>query len=187
MKKMSWRKRLFYSYIFIGVIPLLVLGAFFYYGNRMTERKELEKSNSAMLSQVLQKLDYVTEKMNSAAYHFSGSEIDEQLNDVRYERAEIDEGLVASQLMTYSEIVGDTENDVKPILYLRGDKSVYTMDGKIPYSEFEKDMNQYGDLNEASFFGTINSVKDDRSLKIGEGKRAGKNRPLFIFCIRFRI
>ena len=181
MKKMSWRKRLFYSYIFIGVIPLLVLGAFFYYGNRMTERKELEKSNSAMLSQVLQKLDYVTEKMNSAAYHFSGSEIEEQLNDVRYERAEIDEGLVASQLMTYSEIVGDTENDVKPILYLRGDKSVYTMDGKIPYSEFEKDMNQYGDLNEASFFGTINSVKDDRSLKIGEGKRAGEESSIVYF------
>lgn len=178
---MSWRKRLFYSYIFIGVIPLLVLGAFFYYGNRMTERKELEKSNSAMLSQVLQKLDYVTEKMNSAAYHFSGSEIEDQLNDVRYERTEIDEGLVASQLMTYSEIVGDTENDVKPILYLRGDKSVYTMDGKIPYSEFEKDMNQYGDLNEASFFGTINSVKDDRSLKIGEEKQAGEESSIVYF------
>lgn len=181
MKKMSWRKRLFYSYIFIGVIPLLVLGAFFYYGNRMTERKELEKSNSAMLSQVLQKLDYVTEKMNSAAYHFSGSEIEDQLDDVRYERTEIDEGLVASQLMTYSEIVGDTENDVKPILYLRGDKSVYTMDGKIPYSEFEKDMNQYGDLNEASFFGTINSVKDDRSLKIGEEKQAGEESSIVYF------
>lgn len=181
MKKMSWRKRLFYSYIFIGVIPLLVLGAFFYYGNRMTERKELEKSNSAMLSRVLQKLDYVTEKMNSAAYHFSGSEIEDQLNDVRYERTEIDEGLVASQLMTYSEIVGDTENDVKPILYLRGDKSVYTMDGKIPYSEFEKDMNQYGDLNEASFFGTINSVKDDRSLKIGEEKQAGEESSIVYF------
>lgn len=181
MKKMSWRKRLFYSYIFIGVIPLLVLGAFFYYGNRMTERKELEKSNSAMLSQVLQKLDYVTEKMNSAAYHFSGSEIEDQLNDVRYERTEIDEGLVASQLMTYSEIVGDTENDVKPILYLRGDKSVYTMAGKIPYSEFEKDMNQYGDLNEASFFGTINSVKDDRSLKIGEEKQAGEESSIVYF------
>ena len=181
MKKMSWRKRLFYSYIFIGVIPLLVLGAFFYYGNRMTERKELEKSNSAMLSQVLQKLDYVTEKMNSAAYDFSGSEIEDQLNDVRYERTEIDEGLVASQLMTYSEIVGDTENDVKPILYLRGDKSVYTMDGKIPYSEFEKDMNQYGDLNEASFFGTINSVKDDRSLKIGEEKQAGEESSIVYF------
>ena len=181
MKKMSWRKRLFYSYIFIGVIPLLVLGAFFYYGNRMTERKELEKSNSAMLSQVLQKLDYVTEKMNSAAYHFSGSEIEDQLNDVRYERTEIDEGLVASQLMTYSEIVGDTENDVKPILYLRGDKSVYTMDGKIPYSEFEKDMNQYGDLNEASFFGTINAVKDDRSLKIGEEKQAGEESSIVYF------
>lgn len=181
MKKMSWRKRLFYSYIFIGVIPLLVLGAFFYYGNRMTERKELEKSNSAMLSQVLQKLDYVTEKMNSVAYHFSGSEIEDQLNDVRYERTEIDEGLVASQLMTYSEIVGDTENDVKPILYLRGDKSVYTMAGKIPYSDFEKDMNQYGDLNEASFFGTINSVKDDRSLKIGEEKQAGEESSIVYF------
>ena len=143
--------------------------------------KELEKSNSAMLSQVLQKLDYVTEKMNSAAYHFSGSEIEDQLNDVRYERTEIDEGLVASQLMTYSEIVGDTENDVKPILYLRGDKSVYTMDGKIPYSEFEKDMNQYGDLNEASFFGTINSVKDDRSLKIGEEKQAGEESSIVYF------
>ncbi len=123
----------------------------------------------------------MTEKMNSAAYHFSGSEIEDQLNDVRYERTEIDEGLVASQLMTYSEIVGDTENDVKPILYLRGDKSVYTMDGKIPYSEFEKDMNQYGDLNEASFFGTINSVKDDRSLKIGEEKQAGEESSIVYF------
>ena len=70
---------------------------------------------------------------------------------------------------------------MKPILYLRGDKSVYTMAGKIPYSDFEKDMNQYGDLNQASFFGTINSVKDDRSLKIGEEKQVGEESSIVYF------
>lgn len=36
MKNYSWKMRLFLSYIFIGVIPILVLGAFFYYGSKIS-------------------------------------------------------------------------------------------------------------------------------------------------------
>lgn len=70
MKNYSWKRRLFLSYIFIGVIPILVLGAFFYYGNRQSSKQETERNNLAQMSQVLQKMDYITEKMNNAAYHF---------------------------------------------------------------------------------------------------------------------
>lgn len=170
MKNISWRKRFFLSYIFVGAIPLLLLGTFFYYGNRLTSKQEMERTNSAMLSQVLQKLDYVSEKMNSAAYHFSGSEMEATLNDVRNQAIAIDEGMVVSQLETYSEIIGDTGSAINTILYLRGDKYIYTMDGRIPYSIFEENMKQYGDLNLASFFRSINATKNDVRVKLSGGK-----------------
>lgn len=173
MKNISWRKRFFLSYIFVGAIPLLLLGTFFYYGNRLTSKQEMERNNSAMLSQVLQKLDYVSEKMNSAAYHFSGSEMEAELNDVRNQAIAIDEGMVVSQLETYSEIIGDTESAVNTILYLRGDKYIYTMDGRIPYSVFEENMKQYGDLNLSSFFSSINATKNDVRVKLSGGREEG--------------
>ena len=97
MKRISWKKRLFLSYIFVGVIPLLVLGAFFYSGYRISAEQETEKNNMAMLSQVVQKMDYVTEKMNSASLHFSGTELAEQLDDVRDQKVDMEEGIIVSQ------------------------------------------------------------------------------------------
>lgn len=169
MKSISWKKRLFLSYIFVGVIPLFVLGAFFYYANRLSMSQEKEKTNSSMLSQAMQKLDYVTEKMNSAAYHFSGTEMAEQLNAVRNQAVDIDEGMVLSQLATYSNIVGDEESPASAILYLRGDKYIYAPGGRVTYSDFEKDMGRFGDLNQVSFFTSLNSLNNETSIKIGGG------------------
>ena len=166
MKRISWKKRLVLSYIFIGVIPLLVLGAFFWCGNRVAINRETEKSNVAMLQQAMQKLDYVEEKMNSAAYHFSGTEMAGKLKDMRNKAVYVDDGMLLSQLLTYSDIVSDEKNPVQMLLYLRGDAYIYTRDGRIAYSEFEDQMKQYGDLNAVSFFTGINSVNSEKTLYV---------------------
>ena len=57
-----WKRRLFLSYIFIGVIPILVLGAFFYYGNRLSWYEEIENKNYTAMGQVINKLDYIKKK-----------------------------------------------------------------------------------------------------------------------------
>lgn len=167
MKNFTWKKKLFLSYIFVGVIPVLVLGAFFFYGNRMSAGQETEKNNASMLAALVQKMDYMVEKMNSAAYHFSSLEMIDWLDAVRNQRMEMDESLVLSQMSTYSDIIGDMEGQVETMLYLRGDKYIYTPEGRIDYLDFERHMNQYGDLNQASFFGTINSIKNERTVRIG--------------------
>ena len=166
MKRISWKKRLFLSYIFVGVIPLLVLGAFFYSGYRISAEQETEKNNMAMLSQVVQKMDYVTEKMNSASLHFSGTELAEQLDDVRDQKVDMEEGIIVSQLTTYSDVVSDVENPAYMILYLRGDHYIYSPEGRVEYAEFENEMKQYGDLNKISFYSTISSFKKSISLKV---------------------
>lgn len=182
MKNYSWKRRLFLSYIFIGVIPILVLGAFFYYGNRQSTNQETERNNLAQMSQVLQKLDYITEKMNNAAYHFSGTDMEKELRQVRDEGKRMDDGNVISQLATYSEIIGSSDNKEGAFLflYLRGDKQIYTIDGKTSYMDFEHSMSEYGDLNSKSFYTTINSTKKDMSLRVGgEGDRLRKNSMVY--------
>lgn len=166
MKRISWKKRLVLSYIFIGVIPLLVLGAFFWCGNRVAINREAEKSNVAMLQQAMQKLDYIEEKMNSAAYHFSGTEMAGKLKEMRNKAVYVDDGMLLSQLLTYSDIVSDEKNPIQMLLYLRGDAYIYTRDGRIAYSEFEDQMKQYGDLNAVSFFTGINSVNSEKTLYV---------------------
>ena len=166
MKRISWKKRLFLSYIFVGVIPLLVLGAFFYSGYRISAEQETEKNNMAMLSQVVQKMDYVTEKMNSASLHFSGNELAEQLDDVRDQKVDMEEGIIVSQLTPYSDVVSEVENPAYMILYLRGDHYIYSPEGRVEYAEFENEMKQYGDLNKISFYSTISSFKKSISLKV---------------------
>ena len=145
LKKISWKKRLMLSYIFIGILPLIILGSFFYYGNRMSVRSEVEKSNAAKLSLVLQKMDYITEKMNSVAYHFSNTSTAENLNGVRNKAIDIDEGMIQSQLATYAKIISEEENATRMLLYLRGDTYLYTIEGRMKYLEFETQMQRYGD------------------------------------------
>lgn len=180
MRGMSWKKRLFLSYIFVGVIPILVLGGLFYSGYRVSVEQEIEKNNTAMLSQAMQKMDYVTEKMNSASLHFSGTELAEQLDDVRNQKVDMEEGVILSQMETYSDIVSDTENPAYMMLYLRGDHYIYTPDGRVEYADFENEMNQYGDLNELKFYSTISSFKKGVSVKIG-GKEQKKQNTITFF------
>lgn len=169
MKNFTWKKKLFLSYIFVGVIPIMVLGAFFFYGSRMSAGREKEKNNASMLASMMQKMDYMIEKMNSAAYHLSGLEMIDWLDEVRDRKMDLDEGMVSSQLSTYSDIIGDVEGQIETFLYLRGDKYIYTQDGRVRYQDFQQDMSQYGDLNQATFFGNINSIKNERAVRIGGG------------------
>lgn len=170
MTKFSWKKKLLLSYIFVGVIPLLVLGSFFYYGTKVSNDRKIEESNSAMLFSVLQKLDYMVEKMNSAAYHFSGTEMADTLGAVRNNEKILEDGTIISQLATYSEIVGEEEMIASTILYLRGDKYIYTQEGRIPYITFEEEMEKYGDLNQVAFFSTINSINSNISIQVNRQK-----------------
>lgn len=173
MKKYGWKEKILFSYIFACVLPLLVLGIFFYYGNRARIRQELEKSNNTCLEQVLQMLDYEVEKMGSAANHFSGTQMAGQLEDVRSRKTDIDEGMVLSQLSTYAGIVADEERMPQMLLYLRGDSYVYTADGRLEYQEFEKEMLRYGNLNQISFFTTIISDTKERTLYVENGETGG--------------
>lgn len=169
MKGSSWKKRLFLSYIFVAVIPLLVLGMFYFYGNRISINQELEKNNSTMLDQVMQRMDYLSEKMNSAALHFSGLELADKLDEVRNQAVTMDTGMVVSQLGTYSDIVGDAKIPVSTILYIRGETYVYTQEGRVEYAEFEKEMERYGDLNQISFYKKLNSLKTSTSIQLYGG------------------
>lgn len=166
MKWSSWKKNLFLSYIFVAVIPLLVLGMFYFYGNRISMNQELEKSHSTMLDQVMQRMDYLSEKMNSTALHFSGLELADKLDDVRNQAVTVDTGMVASQLSTYSDIVGGTKTPISTILYIRGETYIYTQDGRVEYSDFEKEMKQYGDLNQILFYKKLNSLKTGTSVQL---------------------
>ena len=133
-------------------------------------RQELEKRNNTCLEQVLQALDYEEEKMGSAANHFSGTQMAGQLEDVRNQKTDIDEGMVLSQLYTYATIVAEEERMPQMLLYLRGDRYIYTLDGRMEYQDFEKEMLRYGDLNQVSFFKTIFSNSKERTLRVGDGK-----------------
>ena len=166
MKWSSWKKNLFLSYIFVAVIPLLVLGMFYFYGNRISMNQELEKSHSTMLDQVMQRMDYLSEKMNSTALHFSGLELADKLDDVRNQAVTVDTGMVASQLSTYSDIVGGTKTPISTILYIRGETYIYTQDGRVEYSDFVKEMKQYGDLNQILFYKKLNSLKTGTSVQL---------------------
>lgn len=184
MRKIGWKNRILFSYIFAGVLPLLVLGTFFYYGNRAGSRQELENRNSACLEQVLQKLDYVTEKMSSAAYHFSGTQMAAQLELVRDQEMDIDEGMVVSQLATYAKIVADEERLPQMLLYLRGDQYIYTSEGRTAYHLFEQDMARYGNLNLASFYTTISSTVKDRTVWVENGE-TGKAITWFLYPVPY--
>ena len=173
------------SYIFIGILPLIILGSFFYYGNRMSVRSEVEKSNAAKLSLVLQKMDYITEKMNSVAYHFSNTSTAENLNGVRNKAIDIDEGMIQSQLATYAKIISEEENATRMLLYLRGDTYLYTIEGRMKYLEFETQMQRYGDLNEVAFFTALNSIITERTIHVGAAGENGDSIVWFLYPIPY--
>ncbi len=148
-------------------------------------RQELEKRNNTCLEQVLQALDYEEEKMGSAANHFSGTQMAGQLEDVRNQKTDIDEGMVLSQLYTYATIVAEEERMPQMLLYLRGDRYIYTLDGRMEYQDFEKEMLRYGDLNQVSFFKTIFSNSKERTLRVGGDGKEDNSITWFLYPIPY--
>jgi AraC-like DNA-binding protein len=149
----------------MGILPVIILGTFFYLGYKMSVYREIEVNNYASLTQALNKMDYNIEKMNSIAYHFSGYKIDETLimnNDSQVPN--VNETNIVQQLKIYNETVGSVP--INTILYIRGDKNIYSKEGKTLYSEFEASVRDYGDLTMSNFFKMINSLKYNTSVKM---------------------
>ena len=185
MRKISWKKRLMLSYLFVALIPLLILGAFFYYSNRVTMRRELEQNNQAMLIQVMQKIDYMMGTMTNAAYHFSNTDMAGQLDDMRNKAVAIDEGLILAQMQTYGEMVGNESEKVSPFLYLRGDRYIYTESGRMAYMTFQESMVPYGDLNLIAFFQRINSEKRSVSVLLHDDEEKKEGIVFFLYPIPY--
>lgn len=163
MKHKSWKTKFLLSYILAAVIPVLVLGCFFYYGSKLSAGKEIENSNYSALLQALNKVDYVVEKMNGIAYHFSGYEFDEDFMESDRRIQEANEVKLIKQLKTYAENLDSVPTQV--ILYIRGDKFIYTDQEKMLYSNFENSIKQYGNLSMSSFFKKLNSLSYNTSVK----------------------
>ena len=77
MKKGKWWRKFFLSYVFVALIPVIVMACFFYYGNRLSWYEEIENKNYTAMGQVINKLDYIKEKMDGMAYHISGYDFGE--------------------------------------------------------------------------------------------------------------
>ena len=165
LKHSKWWIKFLISYIYIGIFPVLLLGIFFYSGYKMSVYKEIENSNYSILTQALYKTDNMVEKMNSIAYHLSG--IYAEGNDLREysgRMPEVDDAIIMQQLKTYNGLIEGVP--IQTLLYIRGGKYIYTEDGKTLYSDFEESKKDYGDLTMSSFFGMINSLKYNTSIKL---------------------
>ena len=68
MKKGKWWRKFFLSYVFVALIPVIVMACFFYYGNRLSWYEEIENKNYTAMGQVINKLDYIKEKMDILWY-----------------------------------------------------------------------------------------------------------------------
>ena len=164
MKKGKWWRKFFLSYVFVALIPVIVMACFFYYGNRLSWYEEIENKNYTAMGQVINKLDYIKEKMDGMAYHISGYDFGEsfETND-RILKEELEVKLT-QQLKTYTENIEGIR--AYTVFYVRGDKYIYTEAGKLSYLEFEKTIDEYGILDRSSFFSNINALRYNTSVKI---------------------
>lgn len=163
MKYKTWWVKFLISYIYIGIVPVILLGIFFYAGYKMSVYKEIENSNYSALEQVLYKSDNMVEKMNSIAYHFSGIE-STFLKEYSGKMPDVDEAIIAQQLKTYNSLIEGVP--IQTLLYIRGDKYIYTEAGKEQYSDFEDSVKEYGDLTMSAFYKMVNSLKYNTSIKL---------------------
>lgn len=165
LKHSKWWIKFLISYIYIGIFPVLLLGIFFYSGYKMSVYKEIENSNYSFLTQALYKTDNMVEKMNSIAYHLSGTYAEgNDLREYSGRMPEVDDAIIMQQLKTYNGLIEGVP--IQTLLYIRGGKYIYTEDGKTLYMDFEASKKDYGDLTMSSFFGMINSLKYNTSIKL---------------------
>jgi AraC-like DNA-binding protein len=151
----SWFSKYFISYLTIGMLPV-VLGFIFYYTNIATVSREVENSNFTALLQACNEMDYMTGEMKNIAYHFWETNPEDNTPGIA--------GAVLARRLSFYE--RSLNFPARIMLYYRGDSLVYTSEGVIHYTEFERTIRDDGDLTMSSFFTQINGIRYNTSMKL---------------------
>ncbi|MDR3193485.1 MAG: AraC family transcriptional regulator [Treponema sp.] len=166
MQRKSWLSKYFFSYLILGLLPVLV-GFVFYYTNTNAVKREIKNSNFAALVQALGDLDHISTEMRNIAFHFSGYlENFESLKKLSCPVGELprrDRDLLSQRIKAYEEAL---DFPASVFFYIRADSRLYTAEGVLPYGEFEAAVRQEGDLTMSGFFSLINRLSNTASLKL---------------------
>jgi AraC-like DNA-binding protein len=150
----------------------VVLGFIFYYTNITTVSREVENGNFTALLQACNEMDYMTGEMKNIAYHFW--ETNQEAN-----APGIAETVLVRRLSFYERSLNFP---ARIMLYYRGGSLVYTSEGVIPYTEFERTVRDDGDLTMSSFFTQINGIRYNSSAKLSfYAGQVNRNEPGVVY------
>lgn len=158
------------SYILMILIPVASLGSILYYYNVINYRKDIEASNLSKLNQFKNQMDSELKKLQEITYHISTNKNILDI-DVGAAASKI-ESEVVSQIQTYTEnhtLLTDI------LFYYRGDKNIYTANGRYYYHDFENDVQRGWSLEwwKAGFFGNLNRTISTKAMRIDNGNSDG--------------
>ncbi|MDR0709778.1 MAG: AraC family transcriptional regulator [Spirochaetaceae bacterium] len=169
MRERSWFSQYFWSYLAVGIFPLL-MGFIFYYMNIVTVEREVADGRFSVLEQVKREMDYISNEMRNIAGYFS--EYLEGQTDLSSLSA-ADRDIICQRLKFYEEsLTFSTEI----LLFVRGDTRLYTSEGIVPYHVFEADHGKDGDLTMSRFYSQINSRRSNFSFRLSPGFFGGAGR-----------
>ncbi|MCL2320110.1 MAG: AraC family transcriptional regulator [Treponema sp.] len=164
MIRVSWFSKYFWSYLIIGVVPIL-FGVIFYYTSIPTLEREVERSHFTALDQARREMEYIAGEMKNTALHFSGyleSFPGAPLMKSGEGLSAADKSVLSQRIKTYEETLNFPVNIV---LFFRGGTLLYTSQGVVSYRNFEEDIRADGDLTMSSFYTRINSIHTSTSLR----------------------
>lgn len=168
MGKKSWLGKYFWSYLLIGVFPLL-LGFVFYYTNITTVEREVANNNFAALEKAGKELDYMAGEMKNIAYHLSG-----YLTETfpgSFDEGAAPKDLLSQRLKTYEEAL---KFPVSIVLFFRGRTELYTSQGIMAYRDFERAVEREGDLTMSGFYTAINGLRNNASYRLAHNFFSGR-------------
>lgn len=182
MKKSSLLFGYFKSYFLIGMIPVIILSAFYYYVNVIKMYSEVENQNFALLNQVISKMDFTIGEMDNVALHMSNSnDLMAVINES--ESLPINDDIISQSLKLYEESISIP---AQLMLYKRSDIYVYLSDGKYKYSTFEQNLDNTADLTMSKFFSDINYVTNSKTKKL-ESNITDKSSNSSLTCFIYQI
>lgn len=152
------------SYIFIGVLPIMIIGVIFYYVNLSNMKTRIAQTQYATLVSSMNKIDSLLSEMSNVAYHLTNYALADDSTLKNFEvTSDLGDALISQQLKAYEQSFSQS---VQVALYLRGDSNIYLNDGKYHYSVFEHTLDETNDLTMAQFFTMINTTTRVNSKKL---------------------
>ncbi|MDR3191851.1 MAG: helix-turn-helix transcriptional regulator [Treponema sp.] len=172
----------------IAILPVFI-GFIFYYTHVSTIRREVDNSNFSALSHAVSELDIMSIEMENIAKYFSTYLTDFPIfQRTAFPNPKLsaqDQIAIAQQIRTYQNSL---RLPATILIYIRCGAWLYTIDGAMPYNEFEASIRQKGDLTMSSFYSRINSVDNNDSFMLSHSFLTDKaNIPnlMYIFSIPY--